>query len=74
MNLDKLSSSYSGFCVMKLSDKKEWKNEIARFYEGDPERDYEDAVCYAESIANVILKSTEIEDFWKRSGIKRGRK
>lgn len=66
VNLDQILRTYSGFCVMKISEKKEWKNEIARFYEGDPVSDYEDAMSYAESIANIVLKSADIEDLWKR--------
>lgn len=68
VSIERLLETYSGFCVMRISDKKFWTNEVARFYEGDPCADYEDAVAYADSISSVVLKSCFIEDFWKRLG------
>lgn len=72
VELHKILGTYSGFCVMRLDENKEWKNEAARFYEGDPISDYEDAIAYATSISGVVLKSYFIEDFWKRLGTKPG--
>lgn len=67
-NVEKPLESYNGFCVMKISNKKTWTNEVARFYEGDPYEDYDTALAYADSISRTVLKSCYIEDFWKRIG------
>lgn len=59
-------ASYAGFTVVRVDDNKE----IARFYEGDPQEDYETASAYAYSIASRVSKSSLIEQFWKKTGIK----
>ena len=71
VSLGRILETYSGFCVMRIADdKRSWNIEVARFYEGDPEYDYEEALAYAESVANQVLRQSDIEIFWKKLGIK----